>query len=309
MAEPKKLPLKNLKAPMVVKKKNPDLNMERVELPDDLSEPSQSISDYGLIIYGETGIGKSSLCKYFGKPFYFRFEPSSKSLRLFQSKVITNWPLGIQYLRRLEEDKRDFTTVVVDTGGPAYARCLESICEKLGISHPGRVKDYGASWGDVNKEFQGFFTRISALNMGIIVIGHESTEEHETKSGEKYDKIVPHFSGSTMDFFKRWIDIIGYYFYVGTERWMLIRGTEHIMAKCNLEENFLTTSGKPVVCIPMGNSSLESYNNFINAFENKQVEDYSALIQKGGITGTKTVVLKKISDNPEPKKLLKKIVK
>jgi len=295
MAEPKKLvkklPQRASAAPHPV-----------VELPDEIDEQIYNIDDYGILIYGQTGIGKSSLPSHAEKPFYFRFEQSSRSLKVRKSPVLTKWETALLYVEAAERNLKDFKTMVIDTGSPAYDRCLEAVCERLGISHPGKQKDYGASWKEVQKEFQMFFNRLASLNVGIWVLAHDTIDQQETRSGDTYSIIKPNFSGKTEEFFKNTMDIIGYYFYVKSERFLLIRGNEHIMAKCNLEDNFLTTSGERITAIPMGNSSKEAYENFMKAYNNQQIEAYSDIFVKGGL-----VIEKKSPSKPVKKQPIKKM--
>lgn len=273
-----------------------------VELPDEIPDEEFGIEDFGILIYGQTGIGKSSLPSHAEKPFYFRFEQSSRSLKVRKSPILTDWNVALQYVQAAEADIKGFKTMVIDTAAPAYDRCLEAVCERLGISHPGKQKDYGASWKEVSKEFQMFFNRLASLDVGIWVNAHDSVEEMETRSGDTYQLIQPNVSGKTLDFFKNTMDIIGYYMYVGDERYLLIRGNEHIMAKCNLEDNFLTPDGERVIAIPMGNDSKEAYQNFMLAFENKQIETNDDIIVKGGLGVQKKT---KPSKKPTVKKAVK----
>jgi hypothetical protein len=186
---------------------------------------------------------------------------------------------------------------------------MEGVCEKLGISHTGRVKDYGASWKEVQKEYHQFHSRIAALGVGLIVVAHDTTEDFDTMDGKNRNMIVPHFSGWCMDFYKRWVDVIGYYFYLGNQRYLLIRGTDLVMAKCNTEDHFMTTSGEKVVCIPMGNSSEEAYTNFMAAFHNQQENSYEDILLKSGYVigyeGAKKLGVKKTVIT-QKKTLLKK---
>lgn len=280
MATPQKL-VKKLPQPNAVKS-----SPAMVELPDGIEDEVFSLDDFGILIYGQTGIGKSSFPSHSEKPFYFRFEQSSRSLKVMKTPILTNWETALLYVEAAERNLKDFKTMVIDTGAPAYDRCLEAVCQRLGISHPGKQKDYGASWKEVQKEFQMFFNRLASLNIGIWVLAHEVVDTHETRSGDTYSVIKPNLSGKTEEFFKNTMDIIGYYFYARSERFLLIRGNEHIMAKCNLEDNFITISGDRVVAIPMGNSSKEAYSNFISAYNNQQKETYSDILVKGGLIET-----------------------
>lgn len=293
MAEVSKVPLKKLVSKLPMTKQDstnillPSDN-EPLDLPDSPEKEEISLESFLILIYGKSGVGKSTLPSHAEKPFYFRFENSSRSLYIARTPVITNWGLAKRYLAGAERNLKGYKTFVIDTGSPAHERCLEWVCaEKLNIVHPGLQKDYGYSWHEVHREFMSFLSRIAALGVGIWVIAHEDHEEGE---------ITPNVTGKALEFFKTSMDMIGYYFYSGTNRWLLIRGNDKVLAKCNIDGHFLTPVGKPVVCIPMGNSSSEAYRNFVAAFDNRQKEDFAELVERKEIAKLSPLkIVKKMS--------------
>jgi len=48
-----------------------------------------------------------------------------------------------------------------------------------------------------------------------------------------------------------------------------------------LKENFQTTSGDPVVAIPMGSSEEQAYKNLMCAFRNQQKNSYEEVLDVG----------------------------
>lgn len=276
-----------------------------VSLPDSPTKGVSGLFDIGQLIYGETGVGKTTMFAHIGKPFYFRFEISGRKLQLYQTPVINKWEEALAFLGAAERNKKDFTTAIIDTGGPAYDRCLEYKCMQLNISHPGKVKDYGASWKEILKEYVSFHQRLAALDMGVVVVAHESTEEFETRSGQTVTKIIPHFSGRTLDFYRQSTELIGYYFYLEEERYLLIRGSDMVMAKCTLDDHFNTKKGERITCIPMGKSPKQAAENYIAAFNNEQERTYQEIMEKGGFLNTKKTVVKKNAVGVT-KKLIKK---
>ena len=124
----------------------------------------------------------------------------------------------------------------------------------------------------MSQEFIDFHTRISAMNMGFIVICHEKTKSQETYSGDSFDKVVPALSGATEEFYAGVIDNICCYHFHGKKRYLQIRGDDYIQAGTRCEKNFLTPDGKPIERIPMGKSSEEAYKNLVVAFNNDQEE-------------------------------------
>jgi hypothetical protein len=249
-------------------------------LPQERSVPSEQMMDYTWLIYGVKGIGKTSLASRMdskgGKVLFCLFEPGGRALEIYR-KNIASWKQFQGILNNLEKDRQGFDTIVIDPGNIAYKRCLSHVCEMIGISHPGAMKDYGASWDRVMQEFQIQHTRIAAMDMGFVVIAHEVDAEKERRNGPKFHKTVPVMSGSTEEFYAGVVDILARYEYIGADRFLRIRGDEHVEAKCRLDFKFLTPAGEPIIRIPMGRSADEAFRNVQFAFDNKQTETYADL--------------------------------
>lgn len=249
---------------------------EDASLPSVRTEPKQSIHDHTWLIYGRKKIGKSSLLAHFPKCLFFPFEPGLRSLSVYKvpkkGDVLKNWKQAERHIRLLEKGDHDFETVCFDPGDKAYKRCLESVCEELGIAHPGKVKDYGASWEMVSTAFQSAHERIAGAGLAFVVLAHEKKKEFENYDGKTYDRIMPKFGGAVEDYYEGTVDIIGYYHYVNRYRALQIRGDQFVTAGCRAEDAFLTPSGERIIKIPMGFSSKEAYENLVKAYNNQQEE-------------------------------------
>ena len=243
-----------------------------VELPLEPSEPSTDLSNYLILLYGEKKIGKTTLMSRMPRTLFLMFEPGAKALRIHQVPVST-WYEFTAYIDLLEKDKR-FDTVVVDTVDVAYNLCFDAMCTKMMIQHPSDENDYGKSWGVIKKEFMRQLTRLLQIK-GVVLISHSTVSDIKSRTGEGFQYMEPTMSKQAKDFLTGVVDLWAYYGYVGAERRLLIQGDEFIGSGNRLQEEggmFHTADGRPIVSIPMGGSSSESYANLIKAFENKQVE-------------------------------------
>lgn len=265
-------PAANAEKPSLLKKrKNPDDDLGIV-LPTELSEPSHNIGDYTFLFYGSKKIGKTSLAAQFPKALAFMFEPGGTALRLLQQPCPT-WAHFKQSIDKVPA-KCPYETFIVDTASVAYDRAMEYACAKANIEHPSD-EGYGKGWDKVKKELSSQLSRLMLMDAGLIALAHDKIQEVETKSGRKFNKIMPNLSGQAEGYFSATIDVIGYYHIDDNQRWLQIREDDFAMAGCRCEENFLTPDGQQIFKIPMGNSPQEAYANLLLAFENKQKETYA----------------------------------
>jgi hypothetical protein len=259
------------KPSLLKKRKNPDDDLGIV-LPTELSEPSHDIGDYSFLFYGSKKIGKTSLAAQFPKALAFMFEPGGTALRLLQQPC-PSWAHFKQSIDKLTVPCV-YKTFILDTASVLYDRCMEYACAKAGIEHPSD-EGYGKGWDKVKKELTAQLSRIMLQDAGLIALAHDKVQEVETKSGRKFNKIMPNLTGQAESYFAATIDVIGYYHIDDNQRWLQIREDDFAMAGCRCEENFLTPDGQQIFKIPMGNSPQEAYANLLKAFNNQQKETYA----------------------------------
>jgi hypothetical protein len=252
----------------------------QLTLPTQKNNPIVSLNRSSWLIYGKKLIGKTELAARFGRALVISFEPGASELEIYNvdipigSKTFPGWNHFVKYVDLLEKDKLNaipkFETAVIDTGFEGYNRALEYVCWKEGWSYPSEGKDRGVGWKKVGDEFRHQLIRLEQLGMGIVIVCHDKMIEQETRSGQKFDMVVPKLSAQADDFFRATIQNIGYYHYRGGERYLTIRGSDYIVAGVRSSNHFRTVSGEPIYSIPMGNSPDEAYENFVRAFNNDQ---------------------------------------
>jgi len=239
-------------------------------LPSETSVPAENLIDYSFLIYGKKKIGKTSLVTRFEKSLFFMFEPGTKAQSVYQvpkTGCFTDWADVKGFVSELKKSKHDFRTVCFDPGNKAYDLCLDYVCKRDRISHPGKMEDYGASWKAVSKEFEKIHIELASAGLAFVVIAHE-------KWNEKLGCTFPKFSPSTEDFYEGVIDNIFHYHYEGAERFLQIRGTDDIVAGTRCEGHFMTVDGRQIFKIPMGNSVDEAYANLEVAWANQQEKSF-----------------------------------
>lgn len=258
-------------------------------LPTTPSVIAENIIDYSFLIYGRKKIGKTSLVARFDKSLFFMFEPGTKAQSVYQvprTGCFTEWKDVRGFVRTLQKGAHEFITGVFDPGNKAYDLCLKYVCIREGISHPGKMKDYGASWKLVSAEFEDIHLQLANAGLAFIVIAHEKFDDEK-------QMIVPRFSNATDEFYEGVIDNIFYYHYVGSERFLQIRGTEEITAGTRCEGRFMTVDGRPIFKIPMGKNADEAYNNLLSAWDNNQHRSYGPDEEEEKPKKKKKLILKK----------------
>ena len=261
---------------------------------------------YSALYYGEAGVGKTELVKELGeqmggKVYFLTWEPSSEGIEALRSPLLNDevidgtsvlgWQKGLIVAKRLARDAKKLGIVAVcnDTVRPAYDACLSYVCHRENITHPGEMKDYGASWGKVTNEYKTFMDYFRGLGLAVINIAHEKVEEIETRAGKKFCVVKPAMSGACDGYYRSTTAIIGYYYMLAGKRWLQVMGDDYVSAKCP-SGRFRTSSGERIERVPMGESAVEAANNLARAFNNEQTQTYPA--EEGGVVLVKEMNLR-----------------
>jgi hypothetical protein len=239
----------------------------------DLTEPSDRLEDYIVLLTGEKKIGKTSLANMFGDASYFlAFEVGYRGLRLRRTNIgRTEWKTAKQAVvafRKAIDAGKTIGPVVVDTVDKAYEACEAYICDKLAIKHLAD-EEWGKGYMECKKEFDRWISDLSQLGVGLILISHSQEKEITTRDGNKYDRVMPTMSKQARQIIEPLVDIWTYYSYDGRNRVLVIEGDDHISAGHRLTERFRTPDGKPIRSISMGSSAKEAYKNLMLAFNNE----------------------------------------
>lgn len=275
---------KRLELKKVVPIKKAPVKSLELTLPSELSTPSDDLGDYSWLIYGTKKIGKTSLAAQFPGALFMMFEPGGKALSIYQVEC-TNWEKALGYLTLLEEQKKggglQYKTIVIDTGFEAFQKCFEYVCDKENIEYP-RMDNFGKDWKKISNEFRTFHNRIAGLGTGLIVLCHEKMRESQTRTGNKFDMVVPNLSSAADDYYRAIIDNVAWYHYRNSERFLLIKGSDFALAGCAVQANihFLTAKNEMIHAIPMGDSATEGYRRIIRAFNNEQIASYKEETEK-----------------------------
>lgn len=123
-----------------------------------------------MMIYGQAGMGKTTLALSAPKPLLLDFDNGVKRVNNAQLAdvgivPIKNWQEVQQVLR---ENLSDYETIVVDTIGKMMDFIIAYRC---GFGTP-RIQD----WSAINNDFQQFVHTLNDLNKNIIFVAHRDVQ-------------------------------------------------------------------------------------------------------------------------------------
>jgi len=157
-------------------------------LPTARTQPKPALADLTVLVYGQTKIGKSTLCSSAEGAVFLATEPGLNALDVFQVPI-QSWEDLLNACAEIGEGNHPFKTIIIDTIDNAYKFCTDYILKKFKIDHESDL-GYGKGYAIVNNEFQRVLTKLAFLPYGLFLVSHAKEMEVETRTG-KYTRIVP----------------------------------------------------------------------------------------------------------------------
>lgn len=154
-----------------------------------------------VMIYGQSGMGKSTLALSAPKPLLIDFDNGVKRINDSNLKDVAivqvkDWN-DMKTLMSSVNDLAPYQSVVVDTIGKMMDYIIVYKCG----THQPTIRD----WGGINQEFQWFTRSLSSLNKNIVFVAHRDTR----KEGE--DTIyIPALREKSYSAIVADLDLLGY---------------------------------------------------------------------------------------------------
>ena len=252
-------------------------------------KPSELVynSTIKALVYGQPGLGKSTLALSTPNPVLFDFDGGVQRVNgAFQCPTlpVNNWDEVLVGLNELESEPNSFQTIVIDTAG----KMLDFMSSYIIKNEPKMAMRDGSlslkGYGARKVMFVNFLKRVSMMGKHVIFVAHE----REEKDGEL--RIVrPEIGGSSQGDLIKELDLVGYMQAIGSERTISWTPQEKFYAKntCNLP----SMQKIPVIIDQQG--KIIGSNNFLtNIFSS--YDEY--LKQEASIRKEYDSLLKEIED-------------
>ena len=250
-------------------------------LPTKMLEPEQDFSKYIAMLYGQSGIGKTTALAEWPSSVFLATEPGTLGLKRWEIPAdgsgIHSWEEFVAAIDLLVETKDDpankFKTVAIDTWDKAYDLCMDFTCRELGIAHvsedrTGKSDRSGKGWTTLKGEFTFQVLRIVNAGYGLTMTSHSKVVTITRHGGDEYDLIQPSCSGQALDVAKKITDCIFYCEYAKNsegDRVIITQGDDLVLAKGRSDP---TSDGWPKY-LPMPKNKV--YETILAAFQGKHL--------------------------------------
>lgn len=219
-----------------------------------------------MMIYGQSGMGKTTLALSAPRPLLLDFDGGVKRVNIAHVKDVGTVQVNTwaEVNAVLQEDLSGFDSIVVDTAGKMMDFIITHVC---GLRQP-KIND----WGAINLEVQGFVRRLSALNKHVMIVAHRDVR----KEGET-NVFIPAIREKTYNALVAELDLLGY-METKTENGIVKRSITFDPTPRNDGKN---TCGLPSVMfipeiIDRATGQVTAPNNFVQA---QIIEPYKAMIE------------------------------
>lgn len=164
-----------------------------------------------ICVYGQHGIGKSTLAASMPKPIFISTEDGLASLDVTSFPRAQHVDEVATAIRTLIKEEHDFKTCVIDTVDwlvdPLISKDVESRYDAKDLSY-GKYAVY------VAEALRELFTGLDVLrrkrHMNIVLIAHAGIQRFEDPRTEAYDRFQPKLPTRANDILKEWCDVIAF---------------------------------------------------------------------------------------------------
>lgn len=168
-----------------------------------------------VVVYGQEGVGKSSLASQFPNPLFIDTEGSTGNLDVARLDKPSSWTMLNNQIAWVKANPNVCQTLIIDTIDWAERLCIESVCaqhNKKGIEDFG----YGNGYTYVAEEFGRLLNKLQDLidiGINIVLTAHAQIRKFEQPDEMgAYDrwelKLGKKTTGQTAPLVKEWADMI-----------------------------------------------------------------------------------------------------
>lgn len=148
-----------------------------------------------ILIYGDVGIGKTTLASEFPSPVFIQTEDGTPAgVQLVSFPIINDYNDLLSAINSILNEPHDYKTFVIDNLSGIQKLIYSKICELENNPKIKTITDfpYGRGYALAKKYWEQFLSYLNMIrdhrNMSIILIGHEISIKFSPPGMETYDK-------------------------------------------------------------------------------------------------------------------------
>lgn len=167
------------------------------------AEPMR-IENLIVFVYGDPGVGKTSLAFSANRPILFDFDKGAHRAGKFRKDTVpvSKWSDVAQLTA---QDLEDYDTIIIDTAGRMLDVIIADLVADVKNCRKGSKELSIQGYGTLNKRFTGWFNLLRSFGKDVVILAHAAEE----KDGEQ-SKVRPDMVGGSKKEAYKVADMMGY---------------------------------------------------------------------------------------------------
>lgn len=207
----------------------------------------QALTAPKLMLYGLSGVGKSSLAAKLKNPLFMDFEGGLNYLGVDRTPVYLDldefYKDLVELYRKAETGKREYDTIVIDSVDWLVRKVVEkaagidkhNLAETLNRSNGGYGNGKQVLENHIRTMLLPLLVSLTKVGYGICLIAHADRKDLMDADGVDTERIAPKIDVNTMNVFVEWCDNVFYLKNIDGERYLVLEGDGNVLAKNRLD--------------------------------------------------------------------------
>lgn len=200
-----------------------------------------------LMLYGLSGVGKSSLAAKLKNPLFLDFEGGLNYLGVDRTPQYLDLDVFykdlVELYRKAEAGKREYDTIVIDSVDWLVRKVVEkaagidkhNLTETLNRSNGGYGNGKQVLENQIRTMLLPLLVSLNKQGYGICLVAHAERKDLMDADGVDTERIAPKIDVNTMNTFVEWCDNVFYLKNINGERFLVLEGDSNVLAKNRLE--------------------------------------------------------------------------